>query len=578
MNKKYFLVFFFLMLLLCFSFNTFPNLNASQHNPSSNQYKLTSYDILSNWTEIEIVSTASTSTAKESDLVVDSAGNIHVVWSDSTDLGTNGVDNDIFYKRWDALTSVWSGVEVVSTESTTHSWKPSIEIDSFGNIHVAWTDLTDYGGSGSDYDIFYKFWNASTSFWNLTEVISNFNTGDSSASRGPSIAIDLSDNVYIAWNDDMDFPGAGTDYDIYFKYFDTTISQWTSIELVSTESTEHSYDPKMVVDDFDDVYIVWEDITDYLRAGTDFDIFYKERDSETQTWTITEVVSIDSLGARLPDLDIDFLGNLHLTYQEGKTFVGDTSDLDIAYKMLDFSLGNWTDTRLVSSESTDRSWDPSISVDSKGKPHIVWKDEDTMLDSGSDLDIYYKTMLSEYLNIWTPVELVSDICDGFSESPALFIDSSDTVNIIWEDMTALDGFADLDIFIKRLGFVPEAPFLEFIVPNPTDVETFSLAWNLDPTVDLYHVYRSSSFINDVDGLTPIESLDENQYFDSLPSEGIYYFVVVAENDFGNSLISNCQYIHYKIPHVQEFVITSVLIFTVLLIISTVSRNRKRKNR
>lgn len=54
---------------------------------------------------------------------------------------------------------------LVSTESTARSIRPAIVVDTNDNIHIVWDDLTNYGGSGSDSDIFYKRWNNSTQTW-----------------------------------------------------------------------------------------------------------------------------------------------------------------------------------------------------------------------------------------------------------------------------------------------------------------------------------------------------------------------------------------------------------------------------
>lgn len=45
---------------------------------------------------------------------------------------------------------------MVSTVSTGNFEYPSIVVDASGNVHVAWHDSTDYAGAGSDADIFYK--------------------------------------------------------------------------------------------------------------------------------------------------------------------------------------------------------------------------------------------------------------------------------------------------------------------------------------------------------------------------------------------------------------------------------------
>ncbi len=99
----------------------------------------------------EVVSTESNDTSYEPSLAVASDGNIHIAWMDDTDFIGAGADWDIFYK-WSVAGSGWSAPEVVSTESTSNSSYPSLAVDSSGNVHIAWQDWTDYNGAGADWD------------------------------------------------------------------------------------------------------------------------------------------------------------------------------------------------------------------------------------------------------------------------------------------------------------------------------------------------------------------------------------------------------------------------------------------
>jgi hypothetical protein len=124
-------------------------------DPTENQYNIDSFDSSAwNWTITEVVSTESTSTSYSPSLAVDSLGNVHIAWFDFTDYSGAGTDWDIFYKRWEISTSLWTMTEVVSTESTSNSYNPSLAVDILGNVHIAWYDFTDYAGAGTDRDIF----------------------------------------------------------------------------------------------------------------------------------------------------------------------------------------------------------------------------------------------------------------------------------------------------------------------------------------------------------------------------------------------------------------------------------------
>ena len=108
----------------------------------------------------------------------------------------------------------WNITEVVSTESTNWSWRPSLMVDTDSVVHIAWMDYTDYGGSGSDIDIFYKYKNNGGS-WSTTEVVSTESTEDSGY---PSLMVDTDSVVHVAWQDHTEYGGAGSDTDIFYKY------------------------------------------------------------------------------------------------------------------------------------------------------------------------------------------------------------------------------------------------------------------------------------------------------------------------------------------------------------------------
>ena len=252
------------------------------------QYTSDSFDRSAwKWSTTEVVSTESTDPSISSSLAIDTLGNIHITWEDWTDYAGSGTDSDIFYKRWDPSSSSRTTTEVVSTESTDHSYRPSIAVDNDGNVHITWRDYTNYAGSGTDYDIFYKRWDPSSSSWTTTEIVSTESTADS---YSPSLAVDTAGNVHIAWYDYSNYDGSGTDSDIFYKRWDTSSSSWTTTEVVSTESTGNSLITSLAVDSNGNIHIAWRDGTDYASCGTDSDIFYKRWDASTSTWTTTELV------------------------------------------------------------------------------------------------------------------------------------------------------------------------------------------------------------------------------------------------------------------------------------------------
>ena len=522
------------------------NINSTQAlvDENHNHYTIDSFvQSTWKWNITEVVSTECIDFSGYPSLAVDSAGNIHIAWEDETDYTGAGTDRDIFYKRWNSSSSSWTIIEVVSTESTDNSFYPSLAVDSTGNVHIAWSDYTNYAGAGTNCDSFYKRWDASTSSWTTTEVVSTESTADSWL---PSLAVDSAGHVHIAWSDGTAYAGSGTDRDIFYKRFDATSSSWTTTEVVSTESTSDSYLPSLTVDSAGTVHIAWEDFTIYAGSGIDNDIFYKRWDSSTSSWTTTEVVSTESTDASSnPSLATDTLGNVHVAWYDGTAYAGSDLDMDIFYKRWDASTSSWTTTEVVSTESAGHSNYPSLATDFAGKVHIAWMDLTNYADAGTDIDIFYKRWDSSSSS-WTTPEVVSTESTSGSWYPSLAVDSAEHVYITWHDSTNYTGAGtDMDIFYKLFTGPLADPELAFIVPNPTEFTSIHLDWNYVLGATTYYVYRSTSYIWSVEGLTPIATVSSSDYIDIVSSEGFYYYVVVAGNFAGNSSHSNCQYVEVR---------------------------------
>ena len=546
-----------------------------------NQYKMDSFDgITWKWNITEVVSTESIADSYDPSLAVDFASNVHVVWHDATNYDGSGLDGDIFYKRCDASTSLWTTTEVVSTESSAESGAPSLAVDFVGNLHVAWFDYTDYEGSGTDYDIFYKRWDAPTSLWKTTEVVSTESTGGSGA---PSLAVDTSGNVHITWHDSTDYTGAGTDADIFYKRWDTSISNWTTTEVISTESTGKSYYPSLAVDTLGNVHIIWNDQTNYAGAGTDWDIFYKHWNVSISSWTTTEVVSTESTEDSAHSLiAIDTSGNMHIVWSDKTDYAGSGIYPDIFYKRWDASSSSWTTTEVVSTESTSHSYVPSLAIDSARNVHVVWRDGTNYAGSGPYYDIFYKRW-DAFISSWTTTEVVSRESTIDSFVPSLAVDSADNLHVAWDDNTNYNGAgSDRDIFYKQFAgpsVAPAtAPELALIIPNPTELNTVYLDWNNILRATTYSVYRSTSCICSVEGFSPITTVSSSEYMDTLPSEGLYFYVVVAVNFVGNSSPSNCQHVYFEPLTLTPTEETSIgiKVIGIMMVFGFVSLNFKKK--
>jgi hypothetical protein len=384
------------------------------------------YEVGAGWTSIQVVSTESDRHSYWPSVAVDTSGDVHIAWLDTSNYNGAGYDRDIFYKRYE-VGSGWTTTEVVSTESSDESYMPTLDADSSGNVHVAWYEPTDYGGSGPDTDVYYKRYEVGSG-WTSTELVS---TESTSGSYYPSLGVDSTGDAHISWYDFTDYGGAGSHEDVFYKRYEIG-SGWTTTEVVSTESTSAARFPSLAIDTNDDIHIAWEDFTAYGGSGSDCDIFYKQYEAGVG-WTTSEVVSTESSnGSAYPSLDIDSSGNKYVAWHDSTSYYGCGSDYDVFYKKYDVDSG-WGTTEVVSTESTLSSLYPCIAVEYFGQVHVTWEDDTDYEGSGSDRDVFYKQKPVEDTLILTDFKLIQVVKDAnayiTNKSTAAYVEIYNSYNV-----------------------------------------------------------------------------------------------------------------------------------------------------
>ncbi len=303
--------------------------------------------------------------------------------------------------------------------------------------------------------------NLKSSLYNYTttEVVSSEST---EASLWPSIAIDSLGNIHVVWADKTNYTGCSEisdDFDIFYKQWNNSLKDWTNTEVVSTESTSDSLYPSIAIDSLNNIHIAWNDNTNYTgckSVGEDYDIFYKVWNSTIKNWTNTEVVSSESTNSsEIPSIAIDSLNNIHIAWEDKTNYTGCKSvgeDYDIFYKQWNSTIKDWTNTEVVSTESTDYSTCPSIAIDSLGNIHVAWYDQtnySACKSAGEDYDIFYKQW-NNTIKDWTNTEVVSTESYKNSYNPSITTNVLGNVHITWEDITPLNSSGDeSDIFYKQ---------------------------------------------------------------------------------------------------------------------------------
>ena len=184
---------------------------------------------------------------------------IHVVWNDSS-----SGKNEIFHKRSTNGGTVWSYLKRI-TWSNENAVFPNIAVDSNNHVHLVWQDYS-YG----NYEVLYrKSTNIGISWSSTTRL-----TWNSGGSMAPVIAIDSNDNMYVVWGNSY-----ASDSEIFYKKSTDGGSSWSILKRL-TWSTNLSTDPTVVIDSSDNVCVAWEE-----TIGGDDEILFKRSTDGGNTWS-----------------------------------------------------------------------------------------------------------------------------------------------------------------------------------------------------------------------------------------------------------------------------------------------------
>ena len=96
-----------------------------------------------------------------------------------------------------------------------------------------------------------------------------------------------------------------------------------------------------------------------------------------------------------------------------------------------------------------------------------------------------------------------------------------------------------ELVIEKL----ETPMLEEISPSIDFDGNITLEWNSISGADSYNIFRETSIITDISGLTPLANIVETSYNDTnLLNNETYFYAITAINTYSESNPSNVEYV------------------------------------
>ena len=367
-------------------------------------------------------------------IAIDSDGNLHVVWYE-LDIN-DGFKSNILYRMKSG--DSWMPIEVISADNARdNTWffanfaKPSIALDSFGNVHVAWESDKNQSDSGTDQDIFYKV--RTQGEWTATELVS---TESDESSSLPSIAVDHDGNVHIAWTDASDIPGTEDNVSVFYKM--KTALGWTSTRVIQSEADSICKNANVIVGSNGDVHISWIEIT-----GEDYVHHIKHRMKADGHWG--EVETVRQSNIEIGDwnglgMALESTGLLHLIWSEHDYQNNLNDPFTHNYHSVKDD-GVWSTPEMIPVGTYDS--DPALSIDKDNRLHVVMAAYP--LDYDSEIQSEPETINIGYITYhdgsWSEYGFVDLDRIEAKMMMSIDVDSDRNVHVAWIDALPIGGLS-----------------------------------------------------------------------------------------------------------------------------------------
>lgn len=362
-------------------------------------------------------------------VAVDASGDVHVVWLDQ-----RSVPYQIWYRRYDAATSIWLAETTLTTQQANCS-RPGVACDSAGNIHVVW-HVGTWNPLGVG--VWSKRYNATTHHWRADTLIDS--TGTSQPQQYPSVACAPgTGDMDVAW---FRLPDTGMYTQVFLRERHPTTG-WDSTVQASSAAVSHDQ-VSVAAGPNGAVAVAW--------VGKDFGDDYNQvycRRRVAGVWQGAELVSDIplSLTQYSPCVTIDRKGAVHVVWH-GRSLLNTYQQ--VFHRQRDST--GWSALDSISGERAYQQQYPSVACDAVGRCHAVWCSQ----TSGTHMQLTYAQRDTD--GAWTSPTILTALDSGSVGYPSIVCDADSGVHVVWYD----DHTGDQDVYYLH-GHTPGAAISE--MPN-----------------------------------------------------------------------------------------------------------------
>jgi len=206
------------------------------------------------------------------------------------------------------------------------------------------------------------------------------------------------------------------------------LADWTAPRHITWVG--QSGDAKIVADSSGKIHVVWVN-----NAPGNNEIYYKRSEDGGTTWSASQRLTWHSAESRSPAIAIDSSGTINIVWTDRRSGNG-----EIYHRASTDGGVTWTTPKRLTWTSGS-SVVPSITIDADDMIHVVWADY-----TPGVTDIFYKRSTTPGGTAWNSAKRLSWTSD-YSEVPAIAAISSSGILVVWADYTP--DHVSPDLYIKR---------------------------------------------------------------------------------------------------------------------------------
>jgi len=293
---------------------------------------------------------------------------------------------------------------------------PSLALDASGNIYVAWSGVANFG-NGATAIFFTRSTDGGSTFSTPVNV-----SGPQPAvgASGQSMVLDSGGNVYLVWSGSFD-NNSLTYGPVFFSLSSDGGATFSPPVQVSNDQTQRA---QVAVDPSGNIDVVWYESVN--GGGFYSPVFFSHSSDQGATFSTPITVSGDTFFPPEQQMAVDSQGNIYVVENlhptlngsgDGDIWIASSSDGGMTFSM----------TNLSNNPGSDGPAQGAIALDSAGNINVVWVNQ-------AHLQVLCRRSTDGGATFSDPVNLANSSL-GFIENPQVAVDPGGNINVVWDQNT-----------------------------------------------------------------------------------------------------------------------------------------------